>query len=388
MPAHPPVSLAELRSREFPIVHEYTYLNTATQGILPNVTRHALEQAVARAQFPGLKQAPSQASLAELARTQLSRILGAQAQDIVFTGNTTHGLNICAHGIDWHAGDNVVLPDHEFPSLMYTWLNLRAIGVEVRVVPWSGDGPSVDELMAAVDSHTRVVSCSAVAWDTGYRMDLEVLGKRCASAGCLLVVDAIQAVGSLDLDTSALRISALSCHGYKWLLSDFGIGALYVAPAAIEQIRPVFVGEQSIDAVASSHNRPQTPLAWQTGAQRYAAGGSNTFGLVALATSLGLIEQIGVSTIEAHNRGLAELLVQGLCHVPGARLVSPADPARRSTLITFTLGESVRDAALVAQLGEQGVIVAHRRRGIRVSPHWYNTAEEIEHLLEVLIELV
>jgi selenocysteine lyase/cysteine desulfurase len=372
----------DLREREFPITAEYAYLNAATQGPLPNSTCRAIEQATLRAQFPETRRAHVDQPIADLARSRLARLLGVGQDDLVFTPNTTHGLNICAHGIDWRPGDNVALPAREFPSLMHVWLQLRSIGVEVRCVPWQGDGPSVDALMAAVDSRTRVVSCSAVAWDSGYRIDLEELGRRCAQAGCLLVVDGIQAVGAIELDPRSLQLAALSFHGYKWLLSGFGCGALYVSPGATDQIRPRFVGEQSF---AGAGDPAETPAVWQPGARRYTAGGANAPGLTALAASLALIEQVGLAAIEAHNRALAQLLVDGLRRrAPEARLVSPVDPARRAAIVTFTLGQQDRDEALVRRLDEQGIVVALRPRGVRVSPHMYNSAAEIERLLRAL----
>jgi selenocysteine lyase/cysteine desulfurase len=317
-----------------------------------------------------------------VARERLAALLRVDTDDLAFTLNTTHGLNICAHGLEWRPGDNVVLPAHEFPSLMHVWLRLRAFGVEVRCVPWRGDGPSVDTLMAAVDAHTRVVSCSAVAWDTGHMIDLEALGRRCAQAGCLLVVDGIQAVGALDLQPQALGIAALSFHGYKWLLGGFGCGVLYVAPGAVDQIRPRFVGEHSY---AGEGDPTDSSAVWQPGARRYAMGSSNAMGLTALAASLALIAPIGMAAIETHNRLLAQLLVEGLCRFASqVQLVSPLDPARRAAIVTFTLGQRECDEALVRELGEQGIVVALRPRGVRVSPHFYNTTPEIERLLEAI----
>jgi cysteine desulfurase / selenocysteine lyase len=378
--------ITTVREREFPIVADYTYLNTATQGPLPTSTRRAIEQAAQNAQFPGLTQAPGQEMVAETVRNQLADLLNAHADDFVFLGNTTGGLNLCAQGIAWQPGDNVVLPANEFPSVMATWLNLRAIGVEVRLVAWSGAGPYVDQLMAAVDSHTRVVACSAVAWDTGYLIDLETLGRRCAAAGCLLIVDGIQAVGAFDLDLRAMGVAALSFHGYKWLLADFGVGMLYVAPAAIDQIRPIMVGEQSVleASLEQASQTPDHPLAWKPGARRYTVGGYNMLGLTALAASLELIRSVGMPTITQHNRSMAEYLVQELQRIPEITLVSSRDPARRSVITVFTFGSKEHDAAMVQRLGEQHILVAHRRRGIRVSPHWFNTVEEIERLLRAL----
>lgn len=368
------------RAREFPITAEHTYLNVAAVGPLPTSTRLAVERALARAQFPETPQGRAERPAAELARERLAALLSVGAGDLVFTGNTTHGLNICAHGIDWRPGDNVVLPDREFPSLTRAWLHLREHGVEVRVVPWRGDGPTVADLLGAADARTRVVTCSAVAWDTGYRIDLEALGRRCAQHGSLLVVDGIQAVGSVELDPQALRLAALSFHGYKWLLAGFGLGALYVAPWALDQIQPRFVGEQSF---AGSGPADQ-PAPYQAGARRYAAGGANVLGLEALAASLELIGRVGMPAIDAHNRALAQQLVAGLAHIPGVQLVSPRDPAQRAAIMVFTLGEQARDEALVQRLGEQGIVVALRPRGVRVAPHLYNRPEEIERLLGAL----
>lgn len=375
-----------LHGSEFPITAEYTYLNTATQGPLPNCTRSAIEQASVRAQFPETERGRAELHPMVAARTGLAQFLRVGEDDLVFTSNTTHGLNICAHGIDWRPGDNVVLPEREFPSVMRTWLNLRSFGVEVRCVPWSGAGPGVEQLMEAVDSHTRVVSCSAVSWDTGYLIDLEALGRRCAAAGCLLVVDGIQAVGAVELDLQALHISALAIHSYKWLVAGFGCGALYVAPNAIEQIRPRFVGQQ---AYFSEGEAFDSEAAWQPGARRYNTGGGNMLGLAALASSLGLIEQIGLPAIQAHNAALIQQLVDGLMHyAPTVQLVSSPDPARRASIVTCTLGDHGRDAALLERFAEQNIIVAHRPRGIRVSPHFYNSAAEIDAFLRVLAESV
>ena len=376
------LSLTTVRETEFPIVRDYTYLNTASQGPWPNRTMQAVQHAVAAMQYVNTPRGmPESAPAAQLARERLARLIQGRPEDIVFTSNTTHGLNIAAQGIDWRPGDNCVVPDGEFPSLTYTWAHLRQRGVEVRFVPWEGAGPTVQQVMVAVDSRTRAVSCSAIKWDTGYRMDLEELGKRCAAQGVLLIVDAIQAVGAQPLDVQAMRISALATHGYKWLMAGFGIGALYVAPTALDAIRPTFVGSQS---VLPEDSPGSTPLAWHPNAQRYAAGGGNALGQTALATSLELIEALGVHAIEEHDRSLAALLYTGLARKSGLRLVSATDPAYRSALVVFTRGSYDQDAAMVQALAAQGIIVALRPLGVRVSPHFYNTEADVSTLLDAL----
>ncbi|NJM42044.1 MAG: aminotransferase class V-fold PLP-dependent enzyme [Anaerolineae bacterium] len=122
-------------------------------------------------------------------RERLARLLNVQPNQLAFGPNTTYGLNVCTHGIAWREGDNVVVPAREFPSVQYALAHLLKRGVTVRRVAWRNSGPTVEQIMAQVDSRTRAVMCSAIAWDTGHRIDLETLGARCAKAGCLLIVD-------------------------------------------------------------------------------------------------------------------------------------------------------------------------------------------------------
>ncbi|MGE3537976.1 MAG: aminotransferase class V-fold PLP-dependent enzyme [Candidatus Tectimicrobiota bacterium] len=377
-----PRSLTQIRETEFPMVHDYTYLNTASQGPWPSCTVKAVQDAAAAMQYVNTPRGmPEHAPAAQLAREGLARLINARPEDIVFTSNTTHGLNIAAQGIDWRPGDNCVVPTGDFPSLAYAWGHLQARGVEVRFVPWEGTGPSVETIMAAVDARTRAVSCSAIKWDTGHRMDLEALGQRCAARGVLLVVDAIQAVGAQPLDVRAARIAALATHGYKWLMAGFGVGALYVAPEALDRIRPTFVGAQS---VVSEGPAGVAPFTWQPDAQRYAAGGLNTLGLTALASSLRLIEDIGIEVIAEHGSTLAALATAGLRRKAGLRLVSSTEPAQRSALVVFTCGSPEQDARLVQHLAAQHIVLALRPLGARLSPHFYNTEADIARLLDAL----
>lgn len=367
---------------EFPILREYTYLNCASQGPLPDRTARAAERTIRLSQIPHSREATAEPHPEPIARTRLARLIGADEQDILWTGNTTHGMNICAQGIEWRAGDNVVIPANEFPSLSYTWYNLTQRGVEVRIVPFNGAGPSVGNLMDAVDSRTRAVSCSAITWTTGWRANLEELGAACEKLGVLLIVDGIQAIGARRLDVKAMRISAISTHGYKWLLSGFGLGALYVSPEAQDRITPTFIGSQA--TVTSGGMDFEPHLTWQPGAARYGAGGINRIGLASLAASLGLIEEVGIDQIEDHDRALAEQLYAALARRTDLEIVSSANPEHRSAVIVFTLGSAEKNAAMVQHLEDQGIIVALRPLGVRVSPHFYNTEDDVARLLAAL----
>ena len=374
-------------SSEFPISETQTYLNTAAQGPWPARTALIVQQLATRSQKPPGDGGRGNSAMVADTQAHLGALLGVAAGDLVFGANTTHGLNICTHGIDWRAGDNIVLPEREFPSVNYALAHLPALGVEIRTVPWIGSGPesgpAVDQIMARVDARTRAVICSAIAWDTGYTMDLAALGARCAERGVLSIIDGIHAVAAEPLDLRALRLSAFAFHGYKWLMSGFGAGVLYVAPEAIDQIRPTFAGPLG---VSSDVMRTQLPPAWAPGAQRFATGNDNFIGAAAMCASLTLIEEIGVPQIRAANHALADMLQAGIARVlPGARCLRSSEARHQSAIVVFTTGSPEGDAALVATLSAKNIVVALRPAGIRVSPHLFNTARDIEMLLTALV---
>lgn len=380
----PPFSIAT-REEEFPVLRDYTYLNAAFHGPVPNRAIRALTSSLEGLRFPGIPRAGVSTEYGAAlhaaetgVRERIARRIGADASEIVLTSNTSQGLNICAQGLDCRPGDNVVIPADEFPSLTATWLNLRQKGVEVRIVPFSGAGPTVDEIMAQVDTRTRAVACSAITWSTGWRADLEALGARCAERGALLIVDGIQAVGVQQLDVKASRVSALAFHGYKWLMAGYGLGGLYVAPEALDRIAPTFISEGAIVDEGPGEQ------GWQAGAQRYSLSNRDQPAFAALAASLDMQEAFGAREIATRSSALAEQLYAGLSTRRALRIVSASDPARRSAIIVFTTGSSGGDAALVDQLATAKIMVSLRPLGVRVSPHFYNTEGDIARLLDAL----
>ena len=369
-------------SAEFPITQSHHYLNTAAQGPWPARTATAVQQLAARSQVPGTDRSQSGSAIVNETHKRLARLLNVQPIDVVFGPNTTYGLNVCTHGIDWREGDNLVVPSASFRRCTIRWPTCPNEVREVRRVAWQGCGPTVEQIMARVDGRTRAVICSAIAWDTGYRMDLEALGARCAKAGCLLIVDGIHAVGAEAIDLKALRVSAFAFHGYKWLMAGFGLGALYVAPDALNHIQPTFIGPLG---VAADVMGVQDPPQWHEGAHRFATGNDNVTCAAALNASLTLIEEMGIEQIQAHNYALANILAEGLRHhLPNSHMLRSNEPRHQSAIVVFSVGDAQADAALVDRLAAQNIIVAQRPQGIRVSPHLFNTVGDIESFLAAL----
>ena len=376
-----PIFTPETRETEFPVLRDYTYLNAAFSGPIPTRATRALAARAEALQYPGIARGATEPDHEGIVRERIATLIGARSDEIVFTTNTSQGMNICAQGIDFRPGDNVVIPADDFPSLTYAWLNLRARGVDVRIVPFDGVGPTADELLARVDDRTRAVSCSAITWNTGWRAELEALGAGCAARGVLLIVDGIQAVGAEEFDVKALRLSALAFHGYKWLLGGFGLGVLYVAPDAVDRIAPTFV---SAGAVHPSDAPADDEPYWREGAARYALGNNNRAAFAPLAAALDLHTSLGMRALAERNRALAAQFYTALRARSVLRVVGADDPARRSAITVFTTGDRARDADLAAQLEAQRIMVSLRPLGVRVSPHFYNTEGDIARLLDAL----
>ena len=360
---------------------DHAYLNTAAQGLWPVRTSLAVQEVAVEMQTIGPDRDGERAVFGQC-REQLAAFVGAGPDDIVLLPSTSHGLNTALQGIDWRPGDNVVLPEREFPAVQAAAGNLAARGVTIRVAPYAGIGATPAELLACSDSRTRAVVCSGIAWNTGYRMDLAALGPACTTRGILTIIDGVQMVGAEPLALAEWKISVLAFHGYKWLMAGFGIGGAYISPRAIDQIQPVFVGTHGLAAPINLAN-PQ--LQFKPGAARYALGGPGVLGAVALHASMSLLGEIGVAGVSLHNHMLADRLVAGLAvKLPGARILRAPDPVNQSAIVVFSLGETTRDKALVDELETKGVWAAQRAMGIRVSPHIYNDDADIDKLLAAI----
>ena len=180
-------------------------------------------------------------------RALAARLINApDADDVYFVPNTTHGIGVVAEGFPWRAGDNVVLAGEEYPSNQYPWMNLAARGVEVRRVPSRGNRLAIDDIRAAMDDRTRVLTVSSVEFASGFRNDLDALGELCRERGVFFFVDAIQSLGVFPLDVQRTPIDALAADGHKWLLGPEGAGIGFIRREWVERLHPIGVGANSV----------------------------------------------------------------------------------------------------------------------------------------------
>ncbi len=214
---------------------------------------------------------------------------------MAFIANTTQGIGLIAEGYPWQPGDSVVTAAEEYPSNLFPWMNLASRGVSVRTVPTRADGRIwVEDLAAAIDSTTRVLTISHVEFATGFRNDLDRLARGLPARGVALFVDAIQGLGPLTIDVRATPIDFLAADGHKWLLGPEGAGLLYIKRDWIERLRPIGVGWKS---VVSDYNSAGIDFTLKPNAARWEGGTFAMAPLQAFAQSIGLFLEIGPAPI-------------------------------------------------------------------------------------------
>ncbi len=371
MPNLPAYDLAEVR-RAFPLAERLTYLNHASISPVPLPAIQAMQQALQRlTEDPSTLYGddPLLGNIFESFAAQMAALVNAQPEEVVGVQNTSTALNMVAHAVPWHTGDNVVFSRLEFPSNAYPWMALERSGVRPRIVPDDGSGgPSVALFRPYVDDHTRVIAVSAVQFFTGHRADLAALGAFCRERGIWLVVDAIQAAGHIPIDVQAMGIDVLACGGQKSLMGAPGQGFLYVRREVAEQMRPSLLGPHSTRNWEFWLDYDLTPA---EGAARFGGGMQSLVNMVGLRASVQFLRALGLEAIDAWTQHLSQLAADDL-RARGCTVITPPAP-NLGPIVTFRLADPDPDDADDLAAAEAQTVAFQKfltARGVRVTKHW------------------
>jgi cysteine desulfurase/selenocysteine lyase len=376
--AHPPYPDVEALRPAFPVTRHCTYLNHAAISPLPSPVRAAMSKFIAdHSVLFGRER--EYAHVSDGLRVALARLINGTPQEIAFVQNTSEGLNIIANALPLQPGDNVIFCDMEFPSNVYPWMNLQRRGIEARCIPHDRGGLTVEALETHADERTRVVTVSSIEFLTGFKSDLQGLGAWCREHGAYFVVDGIQSLGMSPLDVQACRVDFLSCGGPKWLMGPPGQGFLYCRQELLDELLPPFAGCASV--VGRKNWRREYDLTFLPDASRFELGCPNTVGQVGLLAATRFLMAIGIPAIERWTLHLTDLLIDDLQR-RGYRVVSNLNPRHRSAIVSFNVMGAADEA--LQRLKDAKVVVSRREQYIRVSPHCYNTEEEIARVGDVL----
>lgn len=371
----------EVRETEFPWTRDRIYLNSAGTGPLPERTRRVADEWNRR------RQTPDAISDQELFDTQASSrrlsaaLIGAHPDEIACATNTSFGINIAAHGLRFERGDTVLFSQNEFPANAYPWLALRQRGVNVEMVPVTAAGwPDEEAILRRLEStRVRLVAVSFVQSSTGYTVDLARLSAATRATGTVLVVDAIQGVGTVPLDVGQIEIDVLACGAQKWLLSPWGTGFVYIRRAMIDQIESPMTGWMAYEGTEDFTRLTNYSDTLHNDARRFEVVTLPYHDFAAMNVSLALMLDIGIPAIAEHI---------ALCHAPvlawaesrSVRVTSPRDH-HGSALLCIAPPDP---AASLAALRAGGVYCTMREGSLRLSPHLFNSVGEMERAVQIL----
>ena len=365
----------------FPVTERANYLNHAAVSPPPRPTIDAIQSQLADVSENGSVNFRSWLATKERTRVLLASMLGAQPEQVAFMRNTSDGLSTVANGLDWRAGDNLVTFRREFPSNIYPWLRARdAFGVEVRLCEERDGRIDLDELIGLIDNKTRIVAVSHVQFGSGFRADLERLGRAARAHDALLIVDVIQSLGVVPIDVEAELVDVAAAAGHKWLLTPEGVGLLYLSARARERIQPTLVGWVSVPNPDDHANFEQ---GWNRGALAWETGTAPISLIHGLEASLKLLNEVGVAKIQTHLEMLTDHLCERLQNT-GYEVVSSRRAGEKSQIVCIRHLNGLSAMDLYAHLKQRNIITAPRADRLRIAPHLYNTLEEIDGLVSAL----
>mgnify|MGYP003392678519 CR=1 FL=1 len=370
-----------MKHPEFPLTDELIYLNHAAVAPWPKRTSAAVIKFAEQNTRYGSHFYGDWLNKETELREQLRTLLNApSADDIALVKNTSEALSFVAQGLAWQAGDNIVSSNEEFPSNRLPWQSLASQGVEFRQADLHGADTPEEALFALVDNNTRLLTISSIQFASGLRMDLERIGEFCKRRGILFCVDAIQSVGAVRFDVQACQADFVMADGHKWMFGPEGLGVFYTTPEARDKLKLTQYGWHMMK---DTHNYENKPWEIHPTARRFECGSPNMLGIHAFSASLSLLLETGMDEVEARVLEKSDYLKGAIANRDNLVLLSARHSRLKSGIVIFK-HRTIANETLYSYLQENGVVCALRGGGIRFSPHFYNTFEEIDRALGLI----
>jgi cysteine desulfurase / selenocysteine lyase len=371
----------ELRRHEFPVVREKIFLAHAGVCPLPRRVSDAIADCAAKSTLGD--QEEFMLSRLDDARKLGGQLLNCQPDEIALVGPTSLALSFVGSGLKLRRGDNVLIYHDDYPSNVYPWMALAERGVEVRLLNTRGLGViRPRDVAGQVDEDTKLVALASCHFISGFRTEINEIGKVLHERGILFCVDGIQTLGAFP--TTVEHVDFLAADAHKWLLGPCAAGIFYVSKQAQPILTPPVYGWHN---VRNPNFVAQAEIVFRNGAVKYEAGTQNLLGVVGLIACMELVLELGIENITAELLRKREWLVPELQKRGFAVLNADSKPNAGSITSFFHPQKDM--AALHKKLTEAGVVGSLRvdRKGknyIRFAPHFYNTDAELQRAVDLL----
>lgn len=362
------------------------WLNAAHQGPLPRLAAEAGGEALAAKLAPHRISDEAFVDVPRRLRKLLGRLIGAPAEGIILGNSASWGLQVLANGLPWQQGDEVLVLADEFPATVFPWLVTERHGVTVRQLELGEPVLQPERLQQHLSLRTRVVAVNWVRSLTGHVVDVAGLHEVCERSGVHLVLNVTQGLGALPFDVGRLPVAAISCSGFKWLCGPYATGFAWIRPDVLHTMQPVQAYWLALpDGAGLDLNREgEHRLRGDLGARAYDVfGTANFLNFIPWAVALQYLLAQGIEAIASHDQALVEQLI-GLLEDSDYRFISPTDANQRAAIVVISAADPGDNEAVCQRLTDAGIDAALRAGNIRLSPHLYNTFDQIQHAAAIL----
>jgi cysteine desulfurase/selenocysteine lyase len=393
---------------EFKLLDHWVYLNAGDQMIPGNYWLQAARDFLSFQEFGRMEDIPH----ADIAThpflttawdeciERAARLINADKDEVTNAYRPSITANLIFYNLlEWAEGDNVVFTDLSYPSFPYILADLRRrYGVELRIIKNVAGEIRMEDLEKVVDERTRLVVIDRTAAFSGFTFDVKEVCRIAHAKGALVLDDAIQAIGAIDVDVKEDGVDMLVTGSYKWQCGPEGAGFFYIRRELIDQIDPRFRNYIWADipgGIPFADADHDNMASWQfppvNTANKFSQDVTTGPALFGWKATLKFYERIGIANVEARVRQLGNYAVERLQEI-GCHVTTPLDPARRHGLITYTTGDYDKDTAFFQRCAAPGrcqkpIKISMRRLGnignLRVCTHFFNTEDDIDYLIDL-----
>ena len=379
--------IADRRRDEFPTLASGIHLLSHSLGPVPRAVRESMNDYCDAWEHHTSEDAwaTSWWTLSRKVGDRLARILGAAPGSVQIQPNASIALATVASCFDFHGGrrNKVVTSSLDFPSMEYIWDAQRQMGARVEVVT-SSDGVSVqlEKILDAIDEETCLVAIAHTSYRSSYRVDAAAIVERAHAKGALVLLDVYQSAGVMPLHAADWKVDFLIGGTIKWLCGGPSSGYLYVRPELQGDLRPRLTGWVAHDA---PFDFAAAPMRYARSVRRFAQGTPSIPALYSAIPGLDIIESVGIEQIAAESQRRTQGMID-YASERGWTVNTPREVERRGGSVMIGVAEA---KSVAEQLAEQRVFVDWRPgAGLRISPHFFNTDEELEEALRILTDLI
>jgi selenocysteine lyase/cysteine desulfurase len=380
------MNVAKVR-KDIPILSKVNYLNSGASGPLLTPVWEAVEGRWSQWRSGEHTPLPD-------TRSEVGKLIHCDRKNVALVHRASQGINIVSDLVKPKRGQNVILTDLGYPSSVYPWLKYREDGVEIRQIHNKNGKITLRDYEKSIDDETKIVCLNRVEWSSGLRNDVKAITEVAHDHGALVLDDAFQAVGAVDVDAAGDGVDFLVFGAEKWMLCLARAAALYTADNIIEEYEPSYRfywrtyedftwdrapwDKPEHDNIAS-WDRPTVDTA-----EKYDPGCVGEDAQDGFHASLTYFNKLGINDIEKRVLSLSGYLMDELKEM-SATIFTPAEASSRAGIVTYSLGDYKLNQRSYDTLQKAGIVVSHRYiggiGGIRVSPHFFNTEEDIDKLL-------